>query len=343
MSTSKRVVRNKGRAEKGKRGTLPTMREGDDVIALLVSDLHLSDKPPLARSCEDWWEVQRRQLKQLNDMLRSWDTPIFVAGDIGDKWNWSCELINFCIEHLPQCWIVRGQHDLPFHSHDQVHKSGLEVMIKISRCILLDKDPTRFPEVGKGNLLVYGSSWGESIPEIEKFKSDMYPDLEDERIHLLVAHKHVYHERSFPGAPTYGEVSRVIKELKGKGYTAALFGDNHCSFSMHLTLEQPPPYILNPGSFFRRRSDERNHQPIVGLLHKSGRISTVALDCSKDKWIEEQKINALINEGLGVFIEELEKLADGGLDFRQNVKQYLAGEVSPEVKAFILETMEKVK
>src|SRR4051812_12555947 len=68
------------------------------VNSLWCSDIHLSHKPPIARSAEPcWYSAMQRQLDELRSVALELDVPIFVAGDIFDRWNPPPELINFAI------------------------------------------------------------------------------------------------------------------------------------------------------------------------------------------------------------------------------------------------------
>ena len=59
-----------------------------DVIAILCSDVHLSDKPPVARSTEpNWMKAQEHVLVQVNDLAKTYSCPVVCAGDIFDKWD----------------------------------------------------------------------------------------------------------------------------------------------------------------------------------------------------------------------------------------------------------------
>ena len=129
-------------------------------IAILCSDLHLSLQRPACRADDDWMGVQAgylNQLKQLAvDSNYSFGTlPIAFAGDLFDKWNVQPELINFALEHLPDGMIcVPGQHDLPNHRLDQVHRSGYGVLVAAGKIVDASKkvikraiDPTEHEEL----------------------------------------------------------------------------------------------------------------------------------------------------------------------------------------------------
>jgi hypothetical protein len=126
-------------------------------IAVLCSDIHLSLKQPPCRA-DDWLSVQKGYLVQLKSLacaakelwLGNRNTtgrpiPILCAGDIFDKWNSPPELIRFALEHLPDGMIcVPGQHDLPNHSFEEIHRSAYGVLREAGkiRCAATQPAPT---------------------------------------------------------------------------------------------------------------------------------------------------------------------------------------------------------
>ena len=95
-------------------------------VALVCSDIHLCHTRPTSRSAEpDWYEAMARRLHQVDEIASYQQVPVLCAGDVFDRWNSPPELINFAIKNMPPMWAVPGQHDLPHHRLDEVHRSGL--------------------------------------------------------------------------------------------------------------------------------------------------------------------------------------------------------------------------
>jgi hypothetical protein len=58
-------------------------KKTDKVIAILCADLHLSHKPPIARSNEPcWYTAMKRQLNELSNLSQKWEAPVLCAGDV---------------------------------------------------------------------------------------------------------------------------------------------------------------------------------------------------------------------------------------------------------------------
>ena len=279
-----------------------------EVIAILCSDLHLSHRPPTARSAEpDWYAAMERQLVELYRLWGKHHVPIICAGDIIDRWNSPPELINFALYHLPFMYCVPGQHDLPNHNIDEIHRSAYETLIKARKI----EDIESFT-VANG-LSLYGFPYGSEIkPLLEKEK-------EKDSVHVAVIHKYCWiGERSYLGAPKENKLGAFKKQLKG--YDAAVFGDNHVGF----LAKSGDCNVLNAGTFYRRHKDEKDYKPHVGLLHEDGSISLHYMDVSKDKFLDESN-TIMCGEheiDMGDFLDGLEKLSSDPLDFQEALRHY---------------------
>ena len=100
--------------------------------------------------------------------------------------------------------------------------------------------------------------------------------------------------------------------------------------------------IFNCGGLMRRKSDEIDYEPQVGLLYKSGRIEVKKLSIKKDKIRRtETRISAKEDMELSRFLTELGKLQKTCLDFRQAVSSYLNdNKLGEDIKTILLEAME---
>jgi hypothetical protein len=157
-----------------------------------VSDLHLSHTPPKARAGEDWYAVQRGYLEQLDAMLPTWDTPLLAAGDLFHTYNQPPEFIDFLLDHLPTLIAVPGQHDLPGHRYEDVHKSVFGVMVKVRRVTLVPPgEPLHLAYNWKGinGMRVFGFPWGVKPSPPEGPRPNGYLDV-------ALCHKYVWLDKS---------------------------------------------------------------------------------------------------------------------------------------------------
>ena len=295
------------------------------VIAVFCADIHLSHKPPVARSAEpDWYEAMCRPLRQLRAIAEEHNAPIICAGDVFDKWNSPPELINFAIRQLPNMYAIPGQHDLPYHGYEEMRKSAYGVLAQIG--IIRNIDSTRHTRFT--NLAISGFPWRKELkPRSERAGG----------ISIALIHQYCWISgHSYPNAPPVQAAFLHSKNLQG--YDIAVFGDNHKGF-----IVSKDPLIYNCGALIRRRIDERDYQPMVGLLREDGTVVQHELDCSEDKWIDPNEGIELAERVLDSsgFLEELSTLDRESLNFEEMVKRYCnQNKIEPKVRSEIMCALE---
>lgn len=309
------------------------MRPESPAIAVLCADIHLSHKPPLARTAEDdWYEVTGRVLRQLVSAATTTDgylLPIVCSGDLFDKWNPPPELINFVLEHSPHLYAVPGQHDLPLHRYDLVKKSAYWTLVEAG--VVTTLKPDKPVEVsGRTPLRLHGFPFGFPVKPLE--------EPHDLTIEVAVVHDYFWKNSStsFPDAPPEKRASSRWEQLRG--YDVIVTGDNHIPFK----VVNDKQTLWNCGGLFRRRSDEIDHDPSVGILHADGTVTRRKLDCSEDKFLDVDELVVTKEFMDSGFLDELAKLGDSALDFGAAMKYQmdkLGDRVSPAVKEAILRAM----
>ena len=256
--------------------------------------------------------------------------PIICAGDVFDD-GWRphrCppELINFAIKHLPVMYAVPGQHDLPYHSLTDIRKSAYWTLVEADRIIHIDPNYPCETAGGGMSLRLHGFPWGVAIKPLKQ--------PHDLVLEIAIVHSYIWSspKNSYTGAPEEKRAIRYGNALQG--YDAAVFGDNHC----WIYGKVGNTYVLNTGTFFRRKSDERNHAPSVGIIYSDGSFIRHKFDCSADKFLDsgdvEKRGEARQYEEL---IDELCRLSDVAISFTDAVKQIMEKEKElPEVRALIM-------
>ncbi len=313
------------------------MRSTDKVIAIFAADIHLSHKPPVWRSAEpDWYWAMQRPLNEIADLQKIFECPVIYAGDIFDRWNSPPELINFAIKHLPKGYAIPGQHDLPLHNMEDIEKSAYWTLYKAGvlkhispKCVGTE---IGFPKYPNSLIDVHAFPFGFPIQE-NKRKNNL--------IQIALVHEYVWiKDASYPNAPKEKKID-YTKNKKGriKGYDIIVYGDNHKGFWVGFEDAQ----ILNCGTLMRRKSDEVDYQPQIGLLLDSGKMISHKLDISQDQHLESmENVNEDEKIDLSDFIEELELLGDTALDFQEAMKQYFeSNKTKKAVKKILLKAMEK--
>lgn len=265
------------------------------------------------------------QLKQLKQIAKMYHAPVICAGDIFDHWNSCPELINFAIQHLPKgMYAIPGQHDLPNHSLKDIQRTAYWSLVEAGIIKHISPD---FGLPINPKLCLWGFPWGCEIKPLGPSNG--------ERVHLAVCHAYIWKgEHCYRGAPKEQQIQSYRDRLQG--YTAAVFGDNHKGWI------SKNGKILNCGGFQRRKIDEKDYRPHVGLLLKDGTICRIPLNVEDDKFIELEETLIATQIEIGDFLSELMQLADNGLNFHDAVMRMLESKsLSRPVADLLRESIEK--
>ena len=106
--------------------------------AILTSDWHLREDTPICRT-DDYWNAQWKKVNFISKLQEKYDCPVIHAGDLFDKWKPSPWLLSTTISILPKkFYTIFGQHDLPQHSLDLEHKSGINTLRQAKSLTVID-------------------------------------------------------------------------------------------------------------------------------------------------------------------------------------------------------------
>lgn len=321
--------------------------QDDPIVALAAGDLHFSDKPPLLRSNEpSWFMTQRRVIKEIKKIATEFDVKaILYAGDIVHHWDDKASLVNFLMANLPHeeisSYAILGQHDLPNHNAGQVMRSAVWPLFQASQLhhpsyIYSDIEFEDGFQVGDENcpIMLYGFDYGQKIKPL-KIKD---PDVLD----IALIHSYIWTgSHKYHGAPKEKYCSNYDECLKG--YDVAIFGDNHYPFQYETKYGTK---VLNCGTLMRRRSDELEYEPQVGLIHKSGKISIRKLDTSKDVYLTADEIKSRVQKAVDFsdLAEEFQDLITEKIEFLEFLERVAKNKkVSKGAKRVINEVIEKVR
>lgn len=282
-------------------------------IAIVCSDLHLSDKPPLCRAGEkDWFGVMKRNIKFITGLSAENECPIILAGDVFDYWRPSNQLINEVagwFEENP-IYFIAGQHDLEGNNMNNYFNSGLSILAEMCDWWLLSAKGLRIFET---NFIVYGYNYGEEI--------------QDKKSHcksICVLHKLTYMD----------DAHILLKKLKS--FDIVITGDNHERF----TVGENNQTLINPGSMMRIKADQEDYQPKVCLLLPEA-ISEKKLPIEKDIFSREHiEVANNLEESLNTFIKVLKNKMEVGELFENNLINYIRAQaVEQQVKDLIWEAV----
>ncbi len=311
----------------------------DHIIAVCCSDVHLSLRPPIARAEEpSWGDAQRRVWMEVSSLMESHQAICIIAGDLFDRWNAPAELINLAMDILPEkVYAIPGNHDLPNHREDLIHKSGFGTLWRAGRIVRLTKRP-KYVEHTYGPLALYGRPFGGDTPRPSESGSgkQFYS-------RVLVTHEYVWRR----GYGYFGVGQETHLSARAKDFSrfdTVIVGDNHMGFQGKL---ESGTRVFNCGTLMRRKSPEGKYKPRVGLLHASGAVTPWLLDTSRDVFhkteVAEDEAEDVWDESVSRFVEKLgESGKDNTLDFREAIKRAIEkASTRKQVKEIIAEAMDE--
>ena len=312
-----------------------SIREGlakslDRVLVILVADVHLCHTPPRARANEpDWYQTMRRTLLQIKALQKRYlNIPVLCAGDLFDKWNPPVELVNFALREIDNWYGVPGQHDLPYHVLNDINRSAMGTLIEAGRFRYVEPGKPITIE-GVAPVQVHGFPWGVDLTPLD--------DPFELQLEVALIHRYAW---SCEANPSKGDDSTdyIAYSDRLKGYNVAVWGDNHSPFEGKF---RHGCRVFNCGGLFRRRSNEKDHRPSVGLLLADGTVRRHYLDTKDDVFVEvREELPIVKNEGVREFMQELDAVdVDEDINFEDAIKLALE-EVRNDVRQEIILAME---
>lgn len=237
-------------------------------IALVCSDLHLSDKKPTAVITEDWYECMYNMLEYIFNTSRRRKVPVVVAGDFFHKPQQSPKLESMVMSILMKsdfpCYVIAGQHDLLQRRLEQINETSLGVLIE-ANLVEFVRSACKQTEQTKIHFFSFGE---------ENKKAQL-----GSKFNIGVFHHYVWMGKaSYPGAPKELHAKRIAKKID-QGFDMMIFGDNHIPFEYKLKNGST---IINCGSTMKRSADQIDHTPrayLIGTQEEEDKTKLVYEPC----------------------------------------------------------------
>lgn len=293
---------------------------GDPQMKLLLTgDWHFTNRQP-ANRLDDFHATMMTKLEYIFDIAMAGKVDYIIQpGDFFDSHRASDQLKGWIIaklrEHSFKVLTVFGQHDLRFHSSNKMN-TPLAVLNASGVVDIMSELPFII-QTGMEPVNVYGSSWGETIPEI--------PEQIDHQINIWVCHRMVIRDKLWEGQVEY-ELGNAL--LRRTPFDLIVSGDNHESFFLQ---QKDGRVLVNCGSLMRNRIDQSHHKPHFYILDVEKWEFTQKFlpvnDFEKIMDVEKAEKEKVRNEELDNFIEGLsEDVELEGMDFEKNLADYMTAE-----------------
>jgi len=263
------------------------------VTDILTADWHLQETSPVCRT-DDFWETQWEKVDFVSQLQKQYDCNVLHAGDLFDYWKPSPMLLAETMLHLPKkFYSCYGNHDLPQHSLEMVHKCGLFCL-----------EQAHFVKTQSNNISEI-LHWG------------MVPD---ENLNCEIVIWHVFNYQGKQPWPdcTLPKAASLLR--KYPNYKLILTGDNHTPF----VEEHNGAILVNPGSLFRLKADQKEYQPRVYLYDRyTNQVKVQYIPIKKDIISSEHiELKKQRDERISAFVDQLNGDWETSLSFEDNLKKF---------------------
>jgi DNA repair exonuclease SbcCD nuclease subunit len=269
---------------------------------LIVGDLQLTGRQPICRT-DDFTAVQYHKFREI--LLTAAIHKVKAILQPGDFWDYAApgyglyslyaeELRGFKKKFPIEVFVVRGQHDLFFHSLSNIDNTALKAL-EIEGLVTVLGEKARTLRSHSGEVMrLYGSSWGESIPTIRRSPRARRSGVKS--INVLVTHESIAPKRAAKGGYQPLSSDKFLKDCQKKNYHLVVVGDYHAPFSS----SNKNILMVNVGCMVRLKADE-NHIPRIGLWSADKPVDL--------KWVElkhQDSDKVISREHIGVKSDQLE-------------------------------------
>ena len=272
---------------------------------IITADWHLRATRPRCRIDNDWMETQANALRQLLEISDEKDAPIMVVGDLfHSNSDTSFECINMVqklADYSGELYILAGNHDLPYHSSENIDKSAIGVLLKSENIFKIEY----FFEnvIGFQNISYSASNFDE---EDNKFAEIVFKHI------LTMPSKD---KMEFVGDCETPE-SLLDKFPKAKW---VFTGDYHHNFH----YEKNGRHVINSGCLIRQVADMKDYQCGVYFVDTDENIVEFIPIIDNEQLIDDSYItkeNERENR-IDDFVDKLKKTESISFDFIDNVEK----------------------
>ena len=272
--------------------------------AIITADWHLRKDKPRCRLDTDWIETQRSQIMEVSHYANDYSCPVIIVGDIFNKSVVPEEITNlfiqFCSTVKKGVYIVAGNHDLPYHSMDNVLDSSIGIILTIA---------------SKMN-----SKYLKTLDEMDGIVWNHFGQdfIKKDDCTIIALHQLVF--ESVKDMPPNVEASTAQELLDQYPYANYIFtGDMHKSFHY---ISSDNRHVVNPGHLNRQTADQIN-DPIVYFVDTEENIveELAITDLSELVTDEYLKKEAAREDRIEAFIEKVQSTDSVTLSFIDNIEQ----------------------
>lgn len=279
---------------------------------IITADWHIRNTRPRCRIDEDWIKTQQRALNQIAEICENKNAPLMVVGDIfNSNSDTSFECINMVqklADYIGGIYILAGNHDLPYHSSENIDKSAIGVLLQ-----------------------------SENVFKIEDYSDEFSaPNFDEERNSMLYM---FIHTLTIPSKDKPEFIECETPESLLEKYPTAKWiftGDYHKNF----VYKKDGRYVINPGCLIRQVSDMKDYQCGVYFVDTEKEIIEFIPIIDNEELVNDEYIIRENEREVRIesFVNKLKDVESVSLDFIDNVeKALLVNEIDEKLKDCVKE------
>lgn len=272
---------------------------------IITADWHLRASRPRCRIDENWYFTQEDAVEQVAKIAVEKNCSVAIVGDV---FNSNSDTSFQCIQIVQKfagvlkeknltCYVLAGNHDLPYHSSENIEKSAVGILFNSENIYPVQCLDESGEEISAGNF-------DEQVKNVKYIFRHVlcFPDL-----------------KSLP--PNVEAVT--AKELLEESDKAEWIftGDYHHNFH----YEKNGRHVVNPGCLIRQASDMKDYQCGVYFVDTEKNIVEFIPIIDKNEFVDDTYIlkQEEREERIESFVNKLNDTKNVSLDFVENVRSAL--------------------
>ena len=274
--------------------------------AIITADWHIRNTRPRCRIDNDWQETQRMALAKVMKVAIDKKSPVLVVGDIfhsNSDTSFECiQLVQQMADKLGGLYILAGNHDLPYHSSENLDKSAIGVLLN-SNNVHLIKD--------------YLTKWNleQEYPYI--ISAGNFDEEDDERAEIVFKHVLTIPSEDKPDFVDCETPETLLEKFPNAKWVFT--GDYHKNFH----YEKKGRHVINSGCLLRQASDFKNYQCGVYYVDTDENIVEFIPIIDNEELIDDSYITKENEREKRIddFVDKLKNTQSVSFDFRDNVEK----------------------
>lgn len=291
---------------------------------IISADWHLREKAPRCRRDEDWLLFQQFIVKEIISICNKKHCDLILVGDIFDTPNVPAYVLNTFISECSKIknvvYFLAGNHDLPFHSIENIDRSAIGILKNLS----LEHNRIKY------GIDFYGQ-W-----------TDFNDEIKGKNTELLFIHRLVFKSaKDLPPNVNACTAQDLLDEFPKAKWIFT--GDMHKKFH----YENKGRHVINPGCINRQASDFKEYKPSIYYVDTDDNIVEEILLNDSGQVVDDTYIKSETEREnrIEAFVEGVKKNGKVSLDFMQNLEEAINKnkKLSKETKDMIYELCEEEK